>query len=242
MTSRVESEIADGDLVIRTVPVGPLATNCYVVIDAPSGAAVVIDPGDEPDRLVDAAGDIRVERVLLTHAHWDHVLAIPDVSDAWGASVLGHPDDAPVWPHEQHYLNRHHHFDAGTATDALLSCGHTLAPDPTRALWDGTVQPVDHGDRIGIGRQELVGILTPGHTPGGMSFHIGRHVFTGDTLFPGGPGLTGWPLSDFPTIIDSVRSRLFVLPDSTVVHPGHGRGTTIGAERPHLAEWIARGW
>jgi glyoxylase-like metal-dependent hydrolase (beta-lactamase superfamily II) len=85
-------------------------------------------------------------------------------------------------------------------------------------------------------------VHTPGHTPGGISLLAGRHVLTGDTLFPGGPGLTGWPLSDFATIIDSIRDGLFALPDDTVVLPGHGRSTTIGTERPHLDDWIARNW
>jgi hydroxyacylglutathione hydrolase len=83
---------------------------------------------------------------------------------------------------------------------------------------------------------------TPGHTPGGISLLAGNHLISGDTLFPGGPGLTGPPLSDFGTIIQSVQHRLFELAGTTNVHPGHGRSTTIGAERPHLGEWIARGW
>jgi glyoxylase-like metal-dependent hydrolase (beta-lactamase superfamily II) len=98
------------------------------------------------------------------------------------------------------------------------------------------------GQEFTFGRHRLRAIATPGHTPGGTCFLIGSYLFSGDTLFPGGPGNTSNPLGDFPTIIESIRSRLFTLPDQTVLLPGHGRSTTIGAERSHLDEWIARGW
>ena len=83
---------------------------------------------------------------------------------------------------------------------------------------------------------------TPGHTPGGVSLVLPGHVLTGDTLFPGGPGLTGWPFSDFPTIVSAIDRQLFTLPPATVVHPGHGHDTTIAAESPQLEEWVRRGW
>ena len=93
-----------------------------------------------------------------------------------------------------------------------------------------------------FGSLALHAIHTPGHTPGSTCFIIGKHLFTGDTLFPGGPGNTGRDPIRFERIIASIRERLFALPDDTIVYPGHGRDTTIGAERPHLDEWIARGW
>lgn len=93
-----------------------------------------------------------------------------------------------------------------------------------------------------FGPLTLQAIHTPGHTPGSTCFLIGSHLFTGDTLFPGGPGNTQRDPVRFERIIASIRERLFSLPDDTVVYPGHGRDTTIGAERPHLDEWIARGW
>jgi glyoxylase-like metal-dependent hydrolase (beta-lactamase superfamily II) len=96
--------------------------------------------------------------------------------------------------------------------------------------------------RLRFGGVELRAMHTPGHTPGGMSFLADRILIAGDTLFPGGPGNTRRPEGDFDQIINSIRTKLFVLPDDTAVYPGHGKPTTIGAERPHLSEWIKRGW
>jgi glyoxylase-like metal-dependent hydrolase (beta-lactamase superfamily II) len=103
-------------------------------------------------------------------------------------------------------------------------------------------QPIADGDVFRFGEHELRAIHTPGHTPGSVCFVIGDHLFSGDTLFPGGPGNTANPYASFPTIIESIRTKLFALPDEMQVLPGHGKPTTIGRERPHLDEWIARGW
>jgi hydroxyacylglutathione hydrolase len=202
----------------------------------------MIDPGDEPKRLIDATADLRVRHIVLTHTHWDHVLGVPTVSDHYGVIPSAHPSDAPVWPHEQRHLQEHGHFDAGTATHALLACNCTLRPADNQPLWTGATNPVHHGNTLQCGAASMRVLATPGHTPGSISLVNGDRVFTGDTLFPGGPGLTGWPLSDFPTIIDSITTQLFGLPDQTIVHPGHGKDTTIGTERPELQHWIQRGW
>lgn len=98
------------------------------------------------------------------------------------------------------------------------------------------------GDVFRFGEYALRAIHTPGHTPGSVCFLIGEHLFSGDTLFPGGPGNTANPYASFPTIIESIQSKLFTLDDEVQVLPGHGKPTTIGRERPHLEEWIARGW
>jgi glyoxylase-like metal-dependent hydrolase (beta-lactamase superfamily II) len=107
-------------------------------------------------------------------------------------------------------------------------------PVPTEELTDGQAIP--------FGNREAKVIHTPGHTPGGVCLLVGGHLVSGDTLFPGGPGNTWGNRSAFDQIIGAVREKLFVLPDDTVVYPGHGRDTTIGSERPHLDEWIERGW
>jgi hydroxyacylglutathione hydrolase len=142
-----------------------------------------------------------------------------------------------VWDHERAYLAQHGHWDWAQASDERPE---TLV---THVGWDG------HADvdlaavrswRVGAHAIEVR--HTPGHSPGSVSFVGPGFVVTGDTLFPGGPGLTGWPLSDFPTIVASLRDRLFTLPGDTLVLPGHGRSTTIAAEAPHLPAWEARGW
>jgi glyoxylase-like metal-dependent hydrolase (beta-lactamase superfamily II) len=228
---------------LRRVVVGGLQTNCYLVHATDSRRALLVDPGAEPDRILDACRDLDVAMIVLTHTHWDHVEAVADVRAALGAPVAAHPADQPVWPHEVDHLHRVGHWDAGTATSERLAAGHSLRPDIDTQLWDGHVDlALHHGTRLELGPLTATVLHTPGHTPGGISIALPGHVLTGDTLFPGGPGLTGWPFSDFPTIIDAVRHELLTLPAQTVVHPGHGRNTTIGAETPHLAEWIQRGW
>jgi glyoxylase-like metal-dependent hydrolase (beta-lactamase superfamily II) len=147
-----------------------------------------------------------------------------------------------VWPHEIATARGAGHWNAGTATAGLLARDPALlAFDPDVRRWNGEITPVADGEVLDIGPLAISALHTPGHTPGGLTLSVDGHLITGDTLFPGGPGLTGPPLSDFSTIIRSVR-KLLDLPDATHIHPGHGPGTTVGAERPHLDEWIARGW
>ncbi len=98
------------------------------------------------------------------------------------------------------------------------------------------------GDKVSFGNRSATVIHTPGHTPGGVCLLVGKHLISGDTLFPGGPGNTWDNKENFATIIEAISTKLFTLPDETMVYPGHGKDTTIGAERPHLQEWKARGW
>lgn len=99
------------------------------------------------------------------------------------------------------------------------------------------------GDTIAFGKDHVARVMhTPGHTPGGVCLLVGKHLISGDTLFPGGPGNTWGNKEAFEEIIDSIETKLFVLPDDTAVYPGHGKDTTIGGEKPHLQEWKERGW
>lgn len=232
---------ADG-VVVRPVVVGPLRTNTYVVHAHDSRDALLVDPGAEPDRVLAAVDGFRVTAIVLTHAHWDHVMGVAGVASALGVPVLAHASDGPVWPHELATLERDGHFDAGTATGELLAAGADLRPGPGESLWSGAPDGfLADGQFLEVGPLAVRVLHTPGHTPGGVSLHVGGHLLTGDTLFPGGPGLTGWPLSDFPTIMTSVR-RLLEFAAGTRVHPGHGPSTTVGTERPHVEEWQLRGW
>ncbi|MCP2169721.1 MBL fold metallo-hydrolase [Goodfellowiella coeruleoviolacea] len=230
------------NVALRRIVVGPLRTNCWAVHPPGERQALLVDPGADAGRVLDAVRDLDIVAVVLTHAHFDHVLALPEITRALDVPVLAHPDDAPVWPHELDHLRRHGHFDAGTSTAELLAADSgSLTPPPDAPLWDGRTQPVLEGLRLRVGSLTATVLHTPGHTPGGLTLALPGHLLTGDTLFPGGPGLTGWPLSDFATIMLSVRRLLGHSPD-TAVHPGHGPSTTVGRQRPHLDDWQRRGW
>jgi glyoxylase-like metal-dependent hydrolase (beta-lactamase superfamily II) len=162
---------------------------------------LVFDAAHDHQPIVDAIGGRRVAGIVLTHGHNDHINAAVPLRDAVDAPILLHDDDRMLW-------------DAvwpGESPDRALAPGETLL----------------------AGGHALVVLHTPGHSPGCCSFHdaVSDVVFTGDTLFCGGPGATGRSFSDEPTILRSIRDRLLSLPDHTVVHPGHGESTTIGAER-----------
>jgi glyoxylase-like metal-dependent hydrolase (beta-lactamase superfamily II) len=231
----------DRDIAIRRVAVGPLETNAYLVRPLSGSRAVLIDPGARADAIVAAAAGFDVRAILLTHTHFDHVMALPELSDTFDVPVYAHPAEHRVWRREIDHLRRHGYFDAGTATADLLAQDPTLL-SPHGPLWNGTFRPIEPGQTWELDRGLGIAALhTPGHTPGGITFGVPGRLFTGDTLFPGGPGLTGWPLSNFPTIIDSVR-QLLGHPPNTVIHPGHGPATTVHIERPWIDTWQARGW
>ena len=142
-------------------------------------------------------------------------------------------------------LETHGHWDHIQAVPALRNAGYSVSVTAADAAMLPSYDEVLEDDAvIDVGRLRLHTIATPGHTPGSMCFLLEGHpiLFSGDTLFPGGPGNTTYDGGSFDTIIESVDRRLFTLPKDTIVLPGHGDQTTIGAERPHLQEWIDRGW
>jgi glyoxylase-like metal-dependent hydrolase (beta-lactamase superfamily II) len=172
---------------------------------------VVIDAPHDVDAIMDAVGDRRVTAIVCTHAHDDHVRYAPELADRTGAPMLLHPDDAPVW--------------------------QLTHPDRTP---DGDLAS---GQVISVAGVQLQVHHTPGHAPGAVCLYCPELgvLFTGDTLFAGGPGATGRSFSDFPTIVASIDALLAALPPETVVHTGHGDSTTLGAEAPHRQEWLDRG-
>ncbi|RAG85802.1 MBL fold metallo-hydrolase [Streptacidiphilus pinicola] len=174
-------------------------------------SVVVVDPAHDAEAILRAVGRREVTAVVCTHAHNDHVNAAPELADRTDAPILLHPDDLPLW--------RQTHPDR----------------KPDRDLADGQV--------LTVAGTELHILHTPGHAPGAVCLYAPglATVLTGDTLFAGGPGATGRSFSDFPTIVRSIADRLLTLPPDTLVRTGHGADTTIGAEAPHLQEWIARG-
>lgn len=170
---------------------------------------LIVDAAHEHQPIVDAVGDRRVIAIVCTHGHNDHINAAVALAEAVGAPILLHPDDRMLWD--------------------------SIHPDraPDGELTDGQV--------LTVAGESLWVVHTPGHSPGGCCLHdaVGGILFSGDTLFHGGPGATGRSFSDFDTIIESIRTKLLRLPATTVVHTGHGDDTTIGQEAPHLDEWIA---
>jgi glyoxylase-like metal-dependent hydrolase (beta-lactamase superfamily II) len=165
---------------------------------------VVIDAPHDVDAILKVVDGRRVVAILATHAHDDHVRVAPLLAAATGAPVLLHPADRVVWD----------------------------LTHPDRAP-DG---PLSDGQIISVGGDDVHVLHTPGHAPGAVCFHVPSLgvVFTGDTLFNGGPGATGRSYSDFDTIVESIRTRLLTLPPETIVHTGHGESTTIAAETANV--------
>jgi glyoxylase-like metal-dependent hydrolase (beta-lactamase superfamily II) len=144
-------------------------------------------------------------------------------------------------------LETHGHWDHIQAVPAMREAGYEVAVtalDAPRLKEVGYDVFIDDKEVVEVGRLRLDAIHTPGHTEGSICFRVAGSpiLFSGDTLFPGGPGATKFPGGDFPTIIQSIDTKLFTLPAETIVLPGHGDDTTIGTERPHLQEWVDRGW
>ena len=168
---------------------------------------VIVDAAHDHGPIVEAVGGRRVTAIACTHGHNDHVNAAVALAEAVDAPIWLHPDDRMLWDV----------VHPGRAPDRDLAAGTVLRAGPA----------------------ELAVLHTPGHSPGCCCFHLATGpegvVFTGDTLFCGGPGATGRSYSDYPTIIESIRRDLLTLPPETVVHTGHGESTTIGAEAARLA-------
>ncbi len=209
---------------ISKLSVGPMDNNTYLLECTATGDALLIDAANEADRILELVNGVSLRRIVTTHRHGDHWQALSDVVEKTGAATSAHPLDA-----------------------ALL---------PVRVS-----DPVEHGDTVSVGQVELGVLHLRGHTPGSIALlwaddghhphpshrsdelRPAAHLFTGDSLFPGGPGNTFGNAEDFVSLMDDLEERVFdTLPDDTWIYPGHGSDTTLGAERPHLVEWRARGW
>ena len=199
-------------MIIEKLEVGPFVSNCYIVGAESDKEGMIIDPGAEANKILQRVEDLglEVKLIVLTHAHIDHIGAVKEVKEATNAEVAIHTDDAKS-------------LQARSPLSAVFGLSFQAPPPPDRLL--------KGGDSIDIGDLHFLVLHTPGHSPGGICFLGEGVVFSGDTLFNFGIGRTDMPGGSYSQLMNGIHTKLMVLPDNTVVYPGHGPETTIGTER-----------
>ncbi|HKJ05560.1 MAG TPA: MBL fold metallo-hydrolase [Geopsychrobacteraceae bacterium] len=199
-------------MILETLVVGPLQVNCYLVGCETTKEAAVIDPGADVPMILAALtqNGLTLKKIINTHGHFDHVGGNRELRETTGAELLIHIDDQPLLQ-----LASQHAASYGLQTEN--------SPAPTGNLGDG--------DTVSVGELQLKVLHTPGHSPGGISLLCGDHLFSGDTLFAGSVGRSDLPGADHQTLINSIKTQLAGLPETTIVHPGHGPDSQIGIEK-----------
>ena len=196
---------------IHSLVVGRLQTNCFIVQS--QAEAIIVDPGDEPERILRFIKDINATptRIVATHTHFDHVLGVDGVRKATKTPFMIHRDDLPMLESMQSRVRQIMGFEV---------------PPPPKV--DGYLKD---GESLNLGDETIRVLHTPGHSPGSISLSGDGYVLTGDALFNQSIGRTDLPGGDLETLVRSIRERLFRLDDETIVYPGHGPETTIGDEK-----------
>ncbi|MCG0275878.1 MAG: MBL fold metallo-hydrolase [Thermosediminibacteraceae bacterium] len=196
---------------VKRLMVGPLASNCYILGDD-TKKGVIIDPGAEPETILKEIKeqDIKVEFIILTHGHADHIGAVGDVKDATGAKVAIHEKDAKMLVSAEENLS------------SFMGYGFTQPPADIK---------LKGGELLKVGNSELEIIWTPGHTPGSICIKAGKLLFSGDTLFAGSVGRTDFPGGSYRELINSIKSKLLIFEEDVRILPGHGSESSIGAEK-----------
>jgi hydroxyacylglutathione hydrolase len=199
-------------MILDKVVVGPLMVNCYVLGCKTTNKGIVVDPGEGAKLVLQTIekNELNIEYILLTHGHIDHIGALPQIQKATGAQVYIH------------------------AKDQFL-----VDQAKTQAQMFGLPLPADckideyfkDSDIIKVGNLEIKVISTPGHTPGSVSFLIENNLISGDTIFEASIGRTDFPGGSYPQIVNSIKNKIYALPDETIIHPGHGQSTTVEFEK-----------
>ncbi len=199
-------------MIFEQLALGSFASNCYIIGAESNHEALIIDPGAEANQILQRVEGLRlkVKFIVLTHGHMDHVGALKEVKEATGAEVAIHADDAGA-------------LQARNPFSITLGLSPQTPPSPDRLIKDG--------DSLDIGDLHFTVLHTPGHTPGGICLLGEGVVFSGDTLFNSSVGRTDLHGGSYDQLMDSIHGKLMVLPDDTVVYPGHGPETTIATER-----------
>lgn len=199
-------------MLLKTIAVGPLGVNCYLIGCERTGTGVVIDPGDDAPVILNAIkmSQIEINYILLTHGHVDHVAHLSRVKQETGAQFLMHQDDI--------FLLK------GLFAQALMfGLPNPGNPRPDRYVTDG--------EEITIGELKIKVVHTPGHSPGSVTYFVENKLFVGDLIFAGSIGRTDLPGGNYQTLIRSVENKIFTLPDEIGIYPGHGPETTVGQEK-----------
>lgn len=199
-------------MIFKKMVVGPMAVNCFLIGCEHTKHAAIIDPGDEMNEIMAPVleNGLTLKTILLTHGHVDHLTQLQALKDKTNAEILMHEKD---------------HFLLKDARQHAMFFG---LPDP------GTPTPdrfLNDGDVIDIGNTKVRVLHTPGHSPGSVTFHVDNRLIVGDLIFAGSIGRTDLPGGNFDDLMQSVRTKIFTLPDSTMIYPGHGPETNVGQEK-----------